>query len=208
MITQRSKRRAHWAAYLWPGLAHLWISGSLAGLALAVAFAFLLNVLVLSTLVWPELLAPRVWTGCALSLSVIWLAALIETRNELRRLAVQSELAGASPVEPGLAVAPELRRTDALLRLAQQSYLRGDWSDAERLIRSILKLDPEDVEAQLLLATVHRRTGRAVDARRRLQRLSTKDDAERWRGEIRRELELLNAAAEPEKTEEPRRQAA
>lgn len=189
---RRQKRRAHWAAYLWPGLPHLWISGSWAGLALAIGFTGLLNVLILSTLVWPEWLTPRVKLGCALSAGGVWLVALWETRRELRRLAAlrtarEASADGDAP-SPAAPHSPAARRADALLRLAQCEYLRGEWAEAERSLRELLKLDRDDVEAHLLLAGVHRLAGRAADARRRLRRLATRDDAQRWRLEIQREL--------------------
>ncbi len=211
MTKHREKRRAHWAAYLWPGLPHLWISGSWAGLALAVGFTVLLNVLILTTLVWPEWLAPRVKLACAVSAGLVWVAALVETRNELRRLALQRECQEHQPTgeaEKSAALAPNGSRADALLSLAQRLYLRGEWSDAERSLRALLKLDKEDVEAHLLLASVHRRAGRPADARRRLQRLTTREDADRWRFEVLRELDRLESAAEPEKYEEAPRWAA
>jgi hypothetical protein len=204
----REKRRAHWAAYLWPGLPHLWISGSWAGLALALGFTVLLNVLILTTLVWPEWLAPRVKLACAISAGLVWIAALVETRNELRRLALERESQDQKP--PGQTNETEDLETqavtggraDALFSLAQKQYLRAEWSDAERSLRSLLKLDKEDVEANLLLASIHRRVGRTSDARRRLQRLTTREDADRWQFEVLRELDWLESTAEPAKYEE------
>ena len=88
MPAKRPRRRhVHWIAYLWPGLPHLWIRGSVAGLSLALAFSVLLNVLILATLVWPEWLDLRLTFGCGLCAAVLWLAALWETRRELRRIA-------------------------------------------------------------------------------------------------------------------------
>lgn len=78
-----------WAAYLWPGLPHLWIEGSWAGLLLAVAFTLLLNVLVLSTFVWPGWLSSEIRIGCGFSVFAIGLAAVVETRAELSRIAAR-----------------------------------------------------------------------------------------------------------------------
>lgn len=204
------RRRAHWLAYLWPGLPHLWVSGSLAGLALAVAFTVLLNVLILTTVVWPQWLAPRVQLACGVSVALLWVAALIETRGELRRLAMQRETEQQIASDPDLeSLDPaENRRSDALLRLAQRHYLRAEWSDAERALRQLLKRDPEDSEAQLLLADTHRQMGRPVDALRRLRRLSTKEQADRWRFEVEREIARLESSDEPAQHDEAPRPAA
>lgn len=210
MSKPRNRRRVHWAVYLWPGLAHLWISGSLAGLALAAGFTFLLNLLVLSTVVWPEWLTPGVKAGCAVSAGVIWLAALVETRAELRRIGNRREREEQTPAElrqSGRQVA-DSRRPEALFSLAQHQYLRADWQSAERTLRSLLRLEKEDAEAHLLLAGVHRRMGRESDALRRLRRLLTRDEAVRWRFEINREIDLLTRAAEPAQNEETPREAA
>ncbi|TWT34036.1 hypothetical protein KOR34_38720 [Posidoniimonas corsicana] len=204
------RRRAHWLAYLWPGLPHLWISGSLAGLALAVAFTVLLNVLILTTVVWPQWLAPQVQAACGVSVAVLWIAALVETRGELRRLALQRETRQQFAADPdaGLSELSENRRSDALLQLAQRHYLRAEWSDAERVLRTQLKRDAQDADAQLLLADVHRRMGRNADALRRLRRLSTKEEADRWRFEIGREVARLESASEAAQHEEAPRPAA
>ncbi|MEM6798074.1 MAG: hypothetical protein AAF589_01045, partial [Planctomycetota bacterium] len=67
------ERRLHWAAYLWPGLPHLWNEGSWAGLALALGFTVLLNASVLSVAVWPEWLPERVKLACGLTTALVWL---------------------------------------------------------------------------------------------------------------------------------------
>ena len=45
---------------LWPGLSRLWWRGEWAGLALAVVFGAALNLVLVSTFIWPELL-PAGW---------------------------------------------------------------------------------------------------------------------------------------------------
>lgn len=205
------RHRVPWAAYLWPGLAHLWIKGSVAGLVLAIGFTFLANVLLLSVVVWPEWLTPRLQLSCGATVVVLWLAALIETRGELRRLALEKEskeLNDADPDDPQ-PVAPAVdRKPDAQLCLAQRQYLAADWVAAERTLRGLLRNDSDDVEANLLLVGVYRRMGRTADALRRLRRLHTRDAAARWEFEIQREVNLLNRSAGPLQTEETPRQAA
>lgn len=207
------KRRAPWGFYLWPGLAHLWCAGSWAGLALAIGFTALLNVLIVSTAVWPEWLAPRVRVACGLVTLGLWLAAVWETRRELRRVAatrVATDPGAGAPDtaspddhprhDPALQELSRQERSqqenDELLRSAQACYLRGEWAQAEDAVRRLLRRDRDDTEGQLLLASVFRRSGRVEPARRRLEKLKLREDAERWRPEIDRELRLLARPAE------------
>ena len=194
MPSRRPRRRAPWVAYLWPGLPHLWIEGSLAGLTLALAFSVLLNVLVLGVVVWPGWLETELKWGCGGGVALLWLVALWETRGELRRLAARADEAGTAATwrDP----------SDEPLRAAQRSYLRGDWVGAEKSLRRALGRDGRDVEAQLWYAMLLRRTGRKGRALRRLRRLERLDDAGAWNHEIQEERSRLTALG-CEKTEEP-----
>lgn len=184
----RRRRHAHWAAYLWPGLPHLWIEASVAGLALALAFSVLLNVLVLGVLVWPEWLPTRLKLACALCAGVLWLAALWETRGELRRIAARREAEENADGETNEPEEAASALNDELLREAQRRYLRGDWVAAERDLRRALRRDRRDVEAAIWHATLLLRTGRERAAARRLRRLALLDDAAPWRFEIEQQL--------------------
>jgi hypothetical protein len=184
-------------AYLWPGLPHLWIAGSWAGLILALSFTVLFNLLLLTTLVWTEWLPPRVQLACGAILGVIWLAALLETRRELQRIAAQRDEQADENVSP--TNHSQESDVDRLFRQSQVAYLGGNWLVAERTLRELLRLDRGDIEAQLLLATMWRHTGRPADARRQLDRLERLDAAAPWQFEIARERERIAAAllAEP-----------
>jgi hypothetical protein len=54
-----SQPKLHWSAYLWPGLPQVWLRGSYVGLALAIGFTALANVLLVATLAWDEWLPQR-----------------------------------------------------------------------------------------------------------------------------------------------------
>ena len=187
----------HWVAYLWPGLPHLWINGSLAGLSLALAFSVLMNVLILAVLVWPEWLELRLKVACGIGAMLLWLAALWETRGELRRLAVREEL---REQEDETLITPEetLYPNDQRLRDAQRSYLQGDWVTAEQTLRKAVRTDRRDVEASLWYATLLRRTGRLRPAARRLKRLMRLDNAVPWRYEIEQELHWMEESLRKE----------
>ncbi|QDT69586.1 hypothetical protein MalM25_25250 [Planctomycetes bacterium MalM25] len=196
MPRRPSRRRLHWAAYLWPGLPHLWVRGSLAGLTLALAFSVLLNVLVLATLVWPAWLESRLKFACAVTALGLWIAALWETRGELRRLAAEREAAENQQTTENPSD-PEENANDALLRQAQTSYLRGDWLDAERPLRAAIRADRDDFEARFWLVSVLRSSGRLRQAERLLRRLERLDAAAGWRHELRDERRRIEDVLAP-----------
>ncbi len=170
--------------YLWPGLAQLWRRGSWAGLALAVGFTALANLLAASALVWTEWLPPRVrWIGLA-TLAGVWLLAWIEGRADWRRLV--SELSGGESA-PAVDAAAQ---SDEWFREAQRAYLAGDWVSVEQTLLRLLKQDPRDAEARLMLATLWRHEGRQDAATAELDRLERLETAAPWHYEIAREREL------------------
>lgn len=203
-MARREQRRVHWAAYLWPGLPHLWINGSWAGLALAFGFTVLLNVLILATFLWTDWLPPRAKLACAGMAGTIWLAALWETRCELRRIAARRKLEAEGVDTTQLpAETADRERCDNLFRQAQSEYLAGDWLATEKTLQELLHHDRRDVEAQLLLATLWRHSGRIDEAGRQLERLSRLEDAAMWRFEINREMSLIESACEEQQGLEP-----
>ena len=64
-------RRMPWTMYLWPGLPQLWSCGSWGGLALAIAAAILLNLLVLLSFGWSELIGQNLRTTLWAALGVV-----------------------------------------------------------------------------------------------------------------------------------------
>jgi tetratricopeptide (TPR) repeat protein len=206
---RKPRRHLHWAAYLWPGLPHLWVRGSLAGLTLALAFSVLLNVLVLATLVWPAWLESRLKFACAGTAVALWLAALWETRGELRRLAAERQKADdAEPAETDRTrtVPNDSLLNDTLLGEAQTSYLRGDWLTAERRLREAIRRDRDDFEARFWLVSVLRTAGRHRHAERLLRRVERLDAAVAWRHEIadeRRRLDQLMQPVTEQENDEP-----
>ncbi|MHB8903188.1 MAG: hypothetical protein ACYC6Y_30880, partial [Thermoguttaceae bacterium] len=66
-------------AYLWPGLPTILTTGSWFGLAWAVVFAVLVNLLVLACLWWPELFSAHVRNGLWLATAIFWGGATIAT---------------------------------------------------------------------------------------------------------------------------------
>lgn len=162
-----------WAMFLWPGLPFL-NRGQIMGLVVALATTAVLNVALLSTFVWSELLGHGARVVVWLVLISGWGAAAWWALRTPRAEAPMSE----PPSGQGFA-------------LAMQHYLRGDWFEAERLLVSLLARDEEDVESRLMLATLLRHRKRFDEALRHLEFLQGIETAATWHWEICRERQLL-----------------
>jgi hypothetical protein len=169
---------------LWPGLPQLWLRGEVSSLGLAIGFSALLNLAIVSTWGWTELLGLPLllvaWCGVAL----IWLLSLVGGAVQLPRPG------GVSAIEPGVDPVGDL------FRAAQGEYLRGNWFEAELALNQLLERDPSDVDARLMLATLLRRIGQSKEAVEHLSRLSKTEGAEKWGLEIARQHRLLVRPAE------------
>lgn len=173
-------RKAPKIAYCWPGLPALWYDGAWRGLALAVGYALAIDLLLLVSLVWVEW-----WSAWAIRLgwgaaAAVWLAATLLSRG--RQL---------PELEPSGQASPE-----DLFPQALNEYLLGNAFEAEAILVGILRKQPRDVEARLLLATLLRHGKRFAEAREQLDDLEKLDGAVRWRIEIEAERRFL-AEAQP-----------
>lgn len=182
-------RAARWATCLWPGLPPLWARGSLLGLALAVGWGSMLNLLLVASLVWTELLDRTVLLGGWGALGGGWFLALLVN---CRWLAGQSGT-GTDGAD------------DELFAQALDYYLKGEWIEAELVLQRLLERRPADAEGRLLRATLWRRTGRLTEAGHELDRLQRLEAAGAWQWEIAAERQLLEelAAAPTPKQSEP-----
>ena len=166
--------RMPWATYLWPGLPQLWQQGLWSGLVLAVGFGMLLNVALLASFVWVELLGPAWLRTLWLTLGSVW------------------ALSAAATAWHGWGVAPRLvRSAEAMFREALSEYLRENWFEAEQAVHKLLDAHERDVEGRLLLATLLRQTERYAEATAQLARLELLKDAQKWALEIGVEKQLL-----------------
>ncbi len=163
---------------LWPGLPWLWLRGSLPGLVLALAFAVTLDVAMLTTWIWTDLVDPSFRLVAWSAATAIWL------------LGALSALAAFPPAVP----VGRSASADASFEAARNAYLARDWIGAEQRLREMLRLAPTDGEAQLLLGTLLRRVGRPAEARAALEALARSDAGARWQTAITRELSLVAAA--------------
>lgn len=198
MPSNATPRQIHAAAYFWPGLPQLWTRGSWAGLAIAVGFTALGNVLLLATLVYTEWISGEHRLIGFGVLASVWLLAWGHGHFVRRRL--QADLLGSEGDQAAGDSSPLER--DPVFREAQQCYLRSDWVATERLLLKLLKQDPRDVEGRLMLATLWRHQQRPAEALRQLERLSRLEAAEQWKHEIEAERQAI-AQLQQEHNEPP-----
>jgi hypothetical protein len=178
--------RGRWITVAWPGLAQLWFAGAWWGLALGVGFAWLANLALVSTFVWTELIDPWSRAGVWLVLVLVWVASAMLSVRQLR---------GFDPHAASNAA-------EDLFRRAGREYLSGNWIAAEQLLTQLVRSNPRDVDAQLMLASLLRRTGQLTEASQRLRRLEATDGAEKWTAEIKRERQLLDEQFHPQNNNE------
>lgn len=172
---------------VWPGLPWLWLRGSIGGLVLALAFAVLLDMAIVTTWIWSELVDLQVSIGVWTATVAVWIVATASA---------VSSFPAPIPNEPDAAA-------DALFVKARDAYLARDWLTAETRLRAVLALAPTDGEAQLLLATLLRRVGRKAEARRALEQLSRSDSGAPWQSAIAREIVLLDHAGRDAESDAP-----
>ena len=174
-------RRARWPVYLWPGLPQLWLEGTWSALALAVGCAALLNLLVLSTFLWVELLAARLVVAGWVVLAVLWAGSATASYH----------------VQQTRKRDPQGGSAEDLFREAQSEYLRGNWFIAETILSRLIDHNPRDLEARLLLATLLRHTNRYKEASDHLARLERLEGAVKWQLEIAGERDRLRTRNNP-----------
>jgi hypothetical protein len=164
-----------WATRIWPGLPRIWSLGSWSGLAEAVGFAFVVNLAVLGSFCWVELLPSGLLTLVWLVVGLFWLGSALfwcgssgQGRSEPDNVSETESFSGAI-----------------------EHYLRGNWYEAQRVLGSLLRRNPRDMEAGLMWATVLRHAGRIHEASEQLDRLERFEAHHKWGMEIRQERELL-----------------
>jgi hypothetical protein len=171
-------RRMRWTVCLWPGLPQLWMFGSWSGLAVALGTAIVLDLLLLVSFGWSELIGLGVRSAMWVAFGVFWIVAAGWSRKQcLRQTAEQ---------------APDSQQ-DAFAE-ALDYYLKGDSYQAEHLLEGLLQRSLRDLEARLMLATLLRHEGRFDEAVEQLDTLSRFEGADKWELEMRREREFLAGA--------------
>ncbi len=134
-------RAFRWCSLLWPGLPQLWFAGAWSGLGMALGFALLVDLGLLTSRVWTEVLSPEARGMLWLVVAGIWLTAAIVSCRWVARLRPNSQPASGSA---------------DLFETARSEYLRGHWFEAETALQRLLDINPLDREARLMLATLLR----------------------------------------------------
>ena len=162
--------------YLFPGLGGLFLYGRWSFLAVAVAFFLALDLLLIAHFFWTDSLTPQGRYTSVFLFFLFWffLAQVSGYCEKMLR-----------------------RRRDAdskrnFFADAQTQYLQGNWFETECLLNDILKRNPRDPEALLMLATLFRHTGRFEESRKILQKLQNYDEARKWFVEIENELNKMS----------------
>ncbi|MEN6407555.1 MAG: hypothetical protein ABFC77_13925 [Thermoguttaceae bacterium] len=150
-------------------------------MAVAIGIAAFLDVLLVVSFGWSELVDPRWRSGLWVGFAVAWIASAAWSVRQCNRRAALDRID---------------RDRDAFTE-AIDYYLRGDYFQTEQTLERLLRRNPRDLDSRLMLAGVLRRTGRRVEALEQLDVLSTVEGSERWELEMRRERELLTKARMP-----------
>jgi hypothetical protein len=164
-----------WLLCLWPGLPRLWCRGEWRSLWMALAFAATLNLWFAASFLWTELLPGNLILPGWAVLCVFWVVSCWYSRRAWRD--IQAGLGDRAP-------------EDLFIR-AQREYLNRHWLEAEHLLLDLVRKHERDAEAQLLLATLYRRTRRIPEARERLDALERLEGSRRWLLEIAQERRLI-----------------
>ena len=171
-------RRMPWTTCVWPGLPQLWMYGSWSGLALALGMAAELDLLLLASFGWSELLGGGLRNTLWGAWGVCWVVAAAWSARQCRRQAAAEQPNTSSDAF-----------TDAL-----DHYLKGDYYQAEQVLEGLLRRNLRDVDARLMLATLLRHAERLDEATRQLETLARLEGAGKWHWEIQRERDLLAEA--------------
>jgi hypothetical protein len=170
----------YYVTCLWPGLAELWWRGRLSALPTAIAFAFALNLLLVARYLYPDwmaggLVSMAFWIGI-----LAWISYVVHSTRELPSLIAPRSVSDQPDRFPEARVA----------------YLRGEWTEAERLLLDVLAIEPRDPPALLLLTGVYRHTGRLDAAEVLLNEITTLEIADSWFIEVEAETQRLKLAIE------------
>jgi hypothetical protein len=172
-------RQLRWLTLLWPGWPQLWFAGAWSGLAIALGFAVLLDLGLLTSRMWTELLSGGMRTAIWLALATIWSVSAAVSFRWVGNL----QTGRFQPAE------------HELFLHARNEYLKGNWFEAETTLGRLLDRNVLDIEARLLRANLLARTARRKEASGELDRLGRMDGGEIWRMEIARLRSRLAEAA-------------
>ena len=142
---------------------------------MALGAAGLLDLLLLASFGWSELIGPNWRISLWAAFGVVWAAAVGWSIGQCRR---QAAAWGQTPENDPFAA-------------AQDHYLKGDYYQTEQILEGLLRRNARDLEARLMLATLLRHADRRDEAARQLDLLGRLEGAGKWELEIEDERERL-----------------
>lgn len=168
-----------WTANLLvPGTGLVLLGRLATGVLFGVVWGLVLVTLVLVTLVWPDAATAERLVPAAVAAVAVYAGSQVV-------LYLRGRAAGAHL---------ESDRRNDMFKKALIATLQGRLDDAEDACNTLLRADPDDVEATLHLGTLAAQRGRHEVAVRYLRRARYLDDAGRWDFEIGRELAALTGS--------------
>ncbi len=175
--------------FLWPGSTGAVYYGLWSQLFIALIYGAVLQTLLVSNFYWLDFMPhfARVGSYVFLALTHLTLSAIAASKLKKYERTKNYDAQGRYFLE------------------AQTHYLRGNWFETECCLKSVLKKNPYDVDALLMMATLFRHTERFEDARRTLRELEKLEDSDFWREEIALEKAAIRddeASAREESKEE------
>ncbi len=165
----------HYLTCLWPGMAELWWRGRISALPAAIAFAAIVNALLVAKFIYSD------WLSGGLVMLACWVAAaawLVLTIRSIRELPLLLTPRQASDQPDPF---PE----------AQGAFLRADYVEAEKLLNETLSIEPRDPPALLLLSAIYRHTGRLHASQLLLAEVRKLEVADHWELEFAGEQSRL-----------------
>ncbi|MCC9658586.1 tetratricopeptide repeat protein [Rhodopirellula halodulae] len=179
----------HYWTCLWPGMSELWWRGRLSALPSAIAFAVVVNSLLIAKFIYPG------WISGALVMLACWIlfaAWVVLTIRSIREL-------------PLLLTPRQVSEQPDRFAEAQAAYLTGNYAQAEEALTAGLSIEPRDPPALLMLAAVLRHTGRLNAAEVLLNEIPKLDSAKAWmleweseRARLERDLDEREAGQDDE----------
>jgi hypothetical protein len=162
---------------MYPGYSGIKQYGHRSFLAMALAFALLLDVFLIANFYWTALITTSQRNILFAALFGAWVALMVAAAYWKYRLDAIAK--------------PE--QHDETFRQTLCHYLRGDWFAAESQILPYLKKYPKDIEMLLLQATMYRHAKRYEEALLVLNKLQLLQNSRYWYAEIESERQLIAA---------------
>ena len=167
---------------LWPGLPALWMRGEWSGLLQAVCFGLVVNFVLVSTFVAPHWLSPWARGLSWAVVTTIWCVIAVKANYYLTKVRAEA-------------------RQKGLFLQAQAEYLKGRWTEAERLLRRQIGQFSGDVDAHFMLASLYRRTRRWDEAEQQLRATERMEGAVKWHWEMELERRMLERSTKLDKSD-------